>query len=118
MSGCQRDRRWLRRIAVSPVQGTSRDDLDDRAFEEERERDACLEELEDDRLLSRPERQRSLPVGVRIAVDDRGVALHRRAIVASAKSDRVTERQADAAVALDVLELAREQDARSHHDLL
>src|SRR5687767_3568491 len=68
-----------RRVAVGPVQGAPWDDLDDGALEEQRKRDARLEELQDDGLLGRPQRQERFPVRMGIAIDHTRIALDRGA---------------------------------------
>ena len=67
-------------VAVRPVQDTARRDLDQRPLEEERQRDACLEEVDDRRLLLLPDREEPLPAAVGVLLDDPGVALDRRPI--------------------------------------
>ena len=105
-------------VASGPVEDPSRRHLDERPLEEERQGDACLEEVDDRRLLLLPDREEPLPAAVRVVLDHPGVALDRRAIEVAADRHRVGDRDRDLRVGPDVLELAAEQARRRQVDAL
>src|SRR2546430_11540158 len=112
---------WIARgVTVRPPQHALRQDFNDGPLPEEGQAELLhwLEEGLDDRFLGFPEGEQSVPTPVKVIVDDAGVTLDGGAGERLRRdANRIGQAQGDPRIALDVLELAREQNARCHQDV-
>jgi hypothetical protein len=100
------------------MERAARRDLDECSLEEQRQRDALLQERDDGRLLLLPDRQQPLPSAMRVLVDHARVALDRRPVRPAPDCNRVGDGDGDSRVRADMLELSAEQRRRCHVDPL